>query len=222
VRDVAVCVCVGGTVSAGFHISLTKILLSDALAVGGRICEHITEGSGVNVSLARNRLVSSFLRSGAEWAWMLDADMVLRDSTLDRLLEIADPVERPFVGALCYGVKEDGVFSTTYKWEGDVPVQRDLIPGFGAVQVGATGVACALVHRDVFIETEDASSPNFPWFRETESADGVYAGEDIEFMHRCRAAGIPVYVNTSADIGHEKTWIADSAAWLAQSIEAAT
>ena len=177
------------------------------------------------MSAARNRLVSSFLRSGAEWAWMLDADMVLRANTLTALLDVADPIERPFVGALCYGIKESGAFSTTYKWEGELGsedetfIQRDLIPGFGVIKVGATGVACALVHRDVFIKTEDLYSSNFPWFQEVELASGKYAGEDIEFMRKCRAAGIPVHVNTSADVGHEKTWIVDGQTWLAQKFE---
>ena len=227
-RDVAVCVCVGGTVSSGFYVSLTRILLSDALAVEGRIREHITEGSGVNVSMARNRLVDKFLRSGATWAWMLDADMVLRPDTLDGLLDAADPIERPFVGALCYGMREDdgSAFSTTYAWEGELGsedetfTQRDLIPGFGTVRVGATGVACALVHRDVFIETEDTHSSNFPWFQEVELASGKYAGEDIEFMRKCRAAGVPVYVNTSAAVGHDKSQIVDERVWLAQKLGA--
>jgi hypothetical protein len=52
---------------------------------------------------ARNGTVKEFLESDkADWLLWIDTDMGFPKDLCERLLEAADPVERPIVGALCF------------------------------------------------------------------------------------------------------------------------
>ena len=78
---------------------------------------------------SRNRVTAHFLdNTDAEWLWWVDADMGFEPDTLSRLLDAADPVARPVVGALCFGLRKAGddpalqaytfeCFPTLYAWE---------------------------------------------------------------------------------------------------------
>jgi len=58
-----------------------------------------------NVAHGRNQIVRIFLdESPADWLWFVDTDMEFEPDTLDRLIEAADPAERPIMGALCYAL----------------------------------------------------------------------------------------------------------------------
>ena len=56
---------------------------------------------------ARNKAVQHFLEDKpADWLFWVDTDMGFSPDTVDRLLEAADPVERPVVGGLCFSLRE--------------------------------------------------------------------------------------------------------------------
>src|SRR5690554_5484216 len=61
---------------------------------------------------ARNKVVSMFLEHRkSEWLFWIDTDMGFKPDTVDRLVEAADPKERPIVGGLCFAqreIEEDG------------------------------------------------------------------------------------------------------------------
>jgi len=73
-----------------------------------RIRKWIFIESGPRIAAARNRVVEQWLTDPAStWLWMLDTDMTFTPDTLDRLLDAADPVERPIVGGLCFAGGRD-------------------------------------------------------------------------------------------------------------------
>ena len=56
----------------------------------------------------RNKVCKAALESDAEWLWMIDTDMGFKPDTVAHLLAVADPVERPVVGALAFSLREAG------------------------------------------------------------------------------------------------------------------
>lgn len=167
--------------------------------------------TGPIMTIARNYVADSFLeKTGMEWLWMIDTDMVFTTTVLPALLAAADPQERPIVGALCYSESDGATTPTMYNFtresEGPLTVAadpKDAPPGL--VQCDATGCACLLVHRSAF-ERISANAPEAEhhWFAEV-TVDGVQLGEDISFCHRAADAGLPVYVHTGVKVGHMRT-----------------
>ena len=169
----------------------------------------------VGIAHVRNQAVDEFLAGDGEWLWLVDTDMGFRADALHALLASADPVARPVVGALCYGVMEeepDGlggmvtrVFPTLYGWAEDAKVFTEWdgpVPS-GLVRVAGTGAACLLVHRSVLERVGDGA-----WFDPIMDGTGGLVGEDLSFCWRLMCAGVPVHVDAAVPTNHQKhLWI---------------
>src|SRR5687767_5945958 len=85
-----------------WHHSMTQLLAYDA-ATSGRIWQggYVAIRCGTDgLAEARNTAVREFLAdSTAHWLWWVDTDMGFAPDTVDRLFAVADPTERPVVGA---------------------------------------------------------------------------------------------------------------------------
>lgn len=177
----------------------------------------VTIQSGPRIAEARSQVVDAFAATNCEWLWMVDADMCWEPDALDRLLAVADKVDAPIVGGLCFGGRAGNkMFPTIYKLDTDehgyvvTSIVEDY-PTDEVVRVGATGAAFLLVHRSVFSKMKQAygTLPNgevnpYPWFVEVSNGGRPY-GEDIAFCLRANALGIPVHVDTAIKVGHIKT-----------------
>jgi len=199
----------GENVRGAFHDSLLAIALEGPEPRPGVLRLEW----GPNLSTGRNLLVDDFLRkSDAPWLLMVDTDMDLPLNVLPRLIEAADPVDRPVIGALCYtlerGVRQPTMYELTRKESGELAFARPASwPEDALVRVSATGTACLLMHRTA-LETVRKHSGDVaaPWFRETAvGAPLSLMGEDMTFCLRAGAAGIPVHVHTGVHVGHVKT-----------------
>jgi hypothetical protein len=169
----------------------------------------------IGIAHVRNQAVSEFLAGGGEWLWFVDTDMGFRPDALSCLLASADPVERPVVGALCYGVVEEEpddmggvatrVFPTLHGWVDDAKVFTEWegpVPS-GLVRVAGTGAACLLVHRSALERVDDGA-----WFDPIVDGTGTLVGEDLSFCWRLMGAGVPVHVDTRVPTNHQKQfWI---------------
>lgn len=209
-----------GQVSSYFTESLIGTLYVDvgrelARIAPRRIRNIYQEWSSANVSQSRNIVTRRFLeRDEADWLLWIDADMQWSPDALDRLMEHADPVERPIVGGLCFGMQQGQPKPTIYQWAnvpgkehpttyrvGDYP--RDAL-----VRCAATGAAFMLVHRSVIAAMADAHLSDgdaFPWFQET-IWQGDPVGEDITFCLRAGVIlGYPIHVATDVKVGHHKS-----------------
>lgn len=208
-----------GQVSQFFHDSMQFLMLRDR-AAERHITNILRSHSGVNVSHIRNELTLQFLDENpqAEWLLWVDSDMNFEADAVTRLIDSADPVERPIVGGLCFGEDaETGLFPTIYVFQKDAQDHVQCIrlgdyPDDTMFEVAATGAAFLLIHRTA-LEAMRAQNFNavFPFFQELEMYDKP-VGEDIAFCARARATrtetwptGIPIYVNTSVKIGHHKS-----------------
>lgn len=193
--------------------------------------------SGPRIAEARSQLVDCFfaepLFEGAEWLLMVDSDMVFEANMVERLMEVADPKETPILGGLCFaGGRSHDPYPTIYRqvelaghdgksFVGVEPIRE--YPRDELVRVGATGGACLLVHRQVFIAMShehprgwgtfpDGRKNPYPWFVEgTVTPNGEPVGEDIAFCMRADQLGIPIHVHTGVKLGHVKHFILDEA-----------
>lgn len=213
-----------GPVEGDFMESLIDLIQYDStmhrriVDGGGRISFKAAH----NLSGPRNEVVKKFLEYGAaDWLWIVDTDMTFAPDIVERLLEYADPDKAPIVGGLCFAFDENGdIQPTLYGLAGDeeqpeklqVVRYHEWVPD-SMYQVAATGAACLLIHKSVFLKMLQHQSPSrpgqrgfndaFPWFQET-SHDGKPVSEDITFCWRAIQAGLPIYVNTSVHLGHIK------------------
>lgn len=222
-----------GDVAGAFMDSVCRTVLTEAgpnglLSHGGG---YISLRSGPRIAEARSQLVETFLTSelyrDAEWLFMVDSDMVFEPDALRRLLEVADPEERPIVGGLCFaGSSPEDCYPTLYRlvpheearWEIEKVTEW---PEGELLKVGATGAAALLVHRGV-LETmyrafeflPNGQRNNYPWFVEGHvDHAGRPLGEDIAFCIRAQGLGYPVHVHTGVEFGHRKYVVLDTKVW---------
>lgn len=214
------------SVSHSWHESMMRLIGYDA-ANHGRVVAtagpYMISADAGGLVEARNLGVQRFLdETDHEWLWFIDTDMGFLPDTVDRLVDAADPDERPVVGGLCFGLREvdydgyggrrvmpvptiympavtpSGVKGFTTRWE---------FPANTVVQVAGTGAACLLIHRSAAekmrAEFGDA------WFDRVRYQDGQPISEDLSFCARLLQLSIPLFVHTGVKTTHHKQfWVA--------------
>jgi len=225
---VTVAYCHTNQVAYSWHVSLLQLLMDD-LTVGagqrlrrGGILAIRCSFAGL-LPVARNRAVQHFLdQRKADWLWFTDTDMGFAPDTVERLLEAADPLERPIVGGLCFAqreIGEDGYGGqqtiptpTIFDWHTDpdgmgsfevrAAYERDAL-----IRCDGTGTACLLIHRQALQRMREEFGPT--WFDRIPARDGS-VGEDLSFCMRAHELGIPIHVHTGVRTTHMKTlWLAE-------------
>ena len=204
-----------------WHHSVTNLLMFDA-STQQRVIRggYIAFSSGIDVARSRNLVAQQFLdEKQADWLFWTDSDMGFTHDALERLLAVADPVERPIVGGLCFGWKDvgpDGLsgmvrkpFTTMFRYnkrddgaEAFSPIWH--YPVHELVPVDATGSAFLVIHRSV-LETMRTQHGD-EWYRPipNPTMPGSTFGEDVSFCIRAKAAGFPIYVHTGIRTNHHK------------------
>ena len=220
---VSVCWLHPGVVSSVYARSLVDSLLWDQQRDEPRIVTHgyghVGNECGTGGLVAgRNDLARIVLdHSDAEWMFMVDSDMGFAPDTIDRLIDAADPVERPVVGALCFAHKTSGrkefnairyvASPTVYDF-----VETGTKVGFVArlgyerdavVPCSGTGAAAVLVHRSALAAVRGEHGDT--WFDPiTHPLGPTTFSEDLSFCVRLAACGIPIHVHTGVRTTHHK------------------
>lgn len=178
---------------------------------------------------ARNTIAARLVSSDVDWLLWVDTDMGFAPDALYQLLAVADPVERPVVGALCFAQRQfafDGMGGyrtrpqpTIFDWREDdngTPqfASVPLYPVNALVQSAATGAAFVLIHRTVFERIAEVHGPT--WYDRTYGADGHLLGEDVSFCVRAATVGVPIHVHTGVRTTHFKhRWLGEVDHWMA-------
>lgn len=217
-------------VAHSWHLSLLDLVGWDMAHSG-----HVMRGGWIGIRCgtdglpaARNEAAVRFLSTDAEWLFWIDTDMGFAPDTVDQLLAVADPAERPIVGALCFAQRElttDGTSGyrvkaapTIYDWVNTADKQGFMTRQTyepGAVQrCSGTGSAAILIHRTVFERIREAYGP--VWYNRAPDPkpdpDGIVRmmGEDLSFCMRAGTLNIPVHVHTGVKTTHLKqVWLAE-------------
>ena len=201
--------CHPGVVRAEFATSLLTIAMEGKTPLDSVLALEW----GPNISTARNKIAEDFLTRPTPWLLMCDTDMVFGADHLDRLIDAADPVERPIVGALCYSpiAGGGGPYPTMYQMVEKEPgrigfVRPSTVPENELVPVSATGTGFLLIHRSVLEKIRDeGKNVSAPWFQEMAVGEPMaLMGEDMTFCLRAGALGFPTYVHTGIQVGHMK------------------
>ena len=227
---VTVAYCHTNEVTYSWHHSMIELVGWDMsnhgrIMAGGYIAMR---GTSASLPEARNQAVRHFLEDKpADWLWWIDTDMGFEPDTVDRLLEAADPAERPMVGGLCFSMREsepDGMGGwrtvptpTVFDWadiggQKGFAVRWDYKPNV-LTQCAGTGSACLLVHKSVFERVAEKFGPI--WYdRVPNTTTGQLVSEDLSFCMRAQAAGVPLFVHTGVRTTHQKSvWVADEDYW---------
>lgn len=186
----------------------------------------------IGLIAARNDVAAAFLASESDYMLWIDSDMGFEPESAYRLLAVADPVERPIVGGLCFVNREvahDGMFGfrtqplpTIYDWiedEDGTPrfLSMPLYPVNAVMRVRATGSAFILIHRSVFERMATEESPTFGRpYDQVRGPDGKLLGEDVSFCVRAAQLEIPVHIHTGVRTTHFKhRWLSETDHWRA-------
>jgi hypothetical protein len=227
-------------VKASFFHCFLGLLSHDADTEGRIVGLVQRRGTTGNLGDDRNAVVEDFLASPAQWLFWVDTDMGFEPDTVERLLQAADPVERPVVGGLCFAQREhvsDGVggwrpvaWPTVMDWNvidgrGGFEVRWDY-PRNTLTRCSATGSACVLIHRSVFekvrgIYAEASGNPKWnSWYsRVINPTTGELMGEDLSFCARLGRLEIPVHVHTGVQTTHQKNiWLQEEDYWRQRAV----
>lgn len=229
--------------SACFGLSLRDLYLSDALGAG-----HIVRPGGMElrkvagtmgVADGRNQAAREFLdHSDGEWLWFIDTDMGFSNDIVSRLLAVADPVERPVVGGLCFALRRVEAGPSHSERFGIIPTAYRLVEtedelGFAPIgdypvdtvfRVGATGAACLLIHRSALEKVRAVHGD--AWFDQIKHPTADHGkprtfSEDLSFCVRLAQADVPVHVDSGARTVHHKGGVfLDEDLYLGQQIPA--
>lgn len=205
----------GGSWSHCFGQSLIDLYLTDSIGSKRMVPNgmQLRKWAGANgIVDGRNEIATQFLDSTeCEWLFMVDSDMGFGPTTVDRLIESADPVKRPVVGGLCFALRKDTpgefygqkyiVAPTCYEYvdsEAEVGF-RSIIdyPRDAVFPVGGTGAACLLIHRSALAKVRRVHGDH--WFDPV----ATYS-EDLSFCLRLAAAEIPIHVDSGVRTTHDK------------------
>lgn len=223
-------------VATSWHQSMMNLVGHDLgnqarIMRGGWVAARCSSAAGIPG--ARNEAVTNFLADGAaEWLFWVDTDMGFAGDTIDQLIAVADPVERPIVGGLCFAQKlhPDGmggwrsaVVPTIYTWTSSEEsgetgfLSVTDYPANSLVKCAGTGSACILIHRSVFEKMAEKDGVG-KWYDRVPNPTngGKPIGEDLSFCLRAGALGIPVYVHTGVRTTHlKRVWLGEDD-WLAE------
>lgn len=211
-----------GNIDPAFHHSLLR--LKDWDSQFAKRLSHpgwLVAVGTTNIADGRCKAVQAFLEATtADWLWFIDTDQVFEPDVLERMIQSADPVERPILSALVMARRPERdpeitpacvVLAPT---DPPMPVAPTMIPAERHWPVAAVGCGCVLIHRSVLEKVGKAfkGKTPLPWFefspwRRQENGVEVLdlMGEDYTFCFRAAHVGFGSTVDTTIHVGHNKT-----------------
>ena len=198
--------------------TVSPLAFQSAVCVVGYACANGVKVKSIGVTertlvdTARNLLVKEFLATDSEWAFWMDADMVLPKETIVRLLEVAKEKDAKMVTGIYYqrgnkhfpvcwlrtDTTEDGskvLHENPDEYDANEYIGMYALPGPEAkepFEVRTAGMGCVLIHRSVF------ETLSFPWFK---FIDGK-CSEDFYFFVTAGKKGFKLWADPSLDLGH--------------------
>jgi hypothetical protein len=210
-----------------YTASLLSLVMHDARSAG-----IVVRGGGpmlfpatpMNLPVIRNQIAAAMLdQTEADWLLFIDSDAGFEPDLAERLVEAADPIERPILGALAFMVAKrepDGMGGwvwtpapTLYDWGGPNGepgfFHRYEYPDNTLVRVAATGCHTLLIHRGALDKLRAEHGDT--WFDRVQLfPEQGTMGEDFSFFARVAKAGIPAYVHTGVKTSHQQTiWLCE-------------
>ena len=211
-HKVSIGVCDPGSVNGDFAFRMVQL----AQSRGSRLGPFVRiKGSGL-LSKLRNRVVKAFLdNTTSDWLLLVDTDEQLTVQAFDQLINTAHDKERPVVSGLVFAA-----FNADQNlYPQPVPaIFQDAPEGFiplnkydrnAIFEIEACGTGCLLIHRSVLEKMREVADPHqgtdWCWFWDG-PINGDWVGEDLLFCRRLRSMGVPITVNSSVILPHQKSF----------------
>jgi hypothetical protein len=181
------------------HVQLANYLLHEVTQSKNTVSVHF-EGRN-DLCRSRNAIVTEFLKSGMDFLFMLDADVI------------------PPVGAVDLMVAKDlPLLAGVYFRFGDndeqdfVPVVMRAKPTEDGMVAERAGTGCMMAKREVFTTMEEKGK--IPWFTHIYNrlGDGFELSEDLHFCEMAKECGYKIHVETRVLCSHWKPL--DVVRWL--------
>jgi hypothetical protein len=83
------------------------------------------------------------------------------------------------------------------------------LPRNQVLKVDSAGLGLVLIHKSVIKALHNKHGETDFLFAENNASGDQFIGEDISFFRKVKAAGVPVYANTSALVKHMKRFAFD-------------
>ena len=212
-----------GDVSAAFMSSVIRARDYELVRTGQLLGIRERRARSGSIAKARNELTTVFLQGSAEYLWMVDADMGFSRTALQQMLAIADPIERPIIGGLCFAQEARGFDDeTNAEVFGQIPTisvwrrdDEDRIIAFATVgdyprnaisRVDTTGAAFLLIHRGVLERMKETYGRQW-WTQLPHPERPDPFGEDTSFFIRCSELGIPLHIDSRVKTSHDKSGV---------------
>ncbi len=182
---------------------------TDFLAKGAhnkRLSINAMYHGGTYLDINREEIAQSAIDDGYDYLFFVDADMIFKPDTLDRLYDRNKGV----TGAVysIRGGKEHGPCIYTYNAKKDTyDMFKDWPINDGLVRVDGIGTGLLLIKIS---ELKKIPAPRFAYLEcETPDKEGNRRrlGEDLSFCKRCAKQGIKIYADTHIWTGHLGTHI---------------
>jgi GT2 family glycosyltransferase len=171
----------------------------------------IQEESSAIPNLARTKNGKAFLESEAEWALLVDSDMMWEPVSIIQLLQTAQRLKAKVVSGITFMEQKGRIVPHAYAYipdnqGGTALAPYAVVPSLTeAFKVEAVGGACLLVHRDVYQDVKDMTQKVTAHYWQ----EDVYSpknhemkGEDLVFSERIRAAGYDIWYEPRAPFMH--------------------
>jgi hypothetical protein len=175
------------------------------------LIEGTISGTGPYIAANRNFVVRQFLeKARSEWLWFLDYDIIFAPETLPWLLKAAQEKGVAVYAGLYFVNLKEGIRST---W-----LDEDWKPveyfGETLTEIAFCGMGCALIHRDILVDTK--TTDPWPWFGHDimETPTGPERmSEDYVFCDRVRNHGYKIW-GVPIGLGHIKGQVLDFDAYM--------
>ncbi len=156
------------------------------------------------ITMARNALVSEFLKTDATELLFIDADVIVTPDNILRLMAQSGGKDIT-AGAYPRRLKEKKFFTDVY-WDENGGVEMDG----SMLRVERVGTGFMMIQRHVIEkmiaahpewEYEDKKGPSYALF-DFELKDKYYMGEDYLFCDRAREMGFKIYLDSEISLPH--------------------
>ena len=206
---------VNGPVNPRTVMSLVRTV-NECAKQGVRLEVEFITGCSV-VTMARNRVVDSFLKTDYRALFWIDSDIAWRPEDFLRLLALTDEVD--VVGALYPMKSNDVIVPTAFSRRGEFDMNK-----FGLLHANGMGLGFCVMKREV-VEKVAATKPKvIDRLGALEMADvfrldtfkGYFRGEDMAFFADIRDEGFSVWVDPTIRVQHigEKAYSEDIVKYL--------
>ena len=203
--------CDGGQTEGKFTEGLFYTMIKSPIKIADGI-----RVNGNQIGRQREVLIRNWYKnSKTDWLLWLDSDIELTAPVLELLWETADKVSKPVVTGVYFISKENEqsmmmpmpcIFTETDN-EYELAYVHPM-PDNEIIKVDCAGMGLVLMHRSA-VEKVLEHVGDEPVFGEIANVGNKFVSEDIVFFRHLKAAGIPVYAHTGAQVRHMKPFSFD-------------